>query len=123
MSAFRDLTYLEHIEDSIEKIQSYTKGLTEESFQNSTLVQDAVVRQFEIIGEATKRLSVYIRKEHPDIPWKDMAGMRDVLIHDYINVEIDIVWKTVVGYLPTLKESVRQIIDKLNNVWSDRPTD
>lgn len=54
MSAFRDLTYLEHIEDSIEKIQSYTKGLSEESFQNSTLVQDAVVRQFEIIGEATK---------------------------------------------------------------------
>lgn len=115
MSAFRDLTYLEHIEDSIEKIQSYTKGFSEESFQNSTLVQDAVVRQFEIIGEATKRLSVYIRKEHPDIPWKDMAGMRDVLIHDYINVEIDIVWKTVVDYLPALKESVRQIIDKLNN--------
>lgn len=86
MSIFRDLTYLEHIGAAIDKIQAYTKGLSEESFQNSTLVQDAVVRQFEIIGEATKRLSKEIREEYPDIPWKDMAGMRDVLIHEIISM-------------------------------------
>ena len=114
MSAFRDLTYLEHIKDSTGKIRSYTAHLSEASFQNSTLVQDAVVRQFEIIGEATKRLSKDIRQEYPDIPWKDMAGMRDVLIHDYINVEIDIVWKTVVDYIPILDEKIQKIIADLS---------
>mgnify|MGYP001552195902 CR=1 FL=1 len=80
MSLFRDLTYLEHIKDSIEKIRSYTQSLSEEDFQESTLVQDAVVRQLEIIGEATKRVSGEIKQEYPEVPWKDMAGMRDVMI-------------------------------------------
>lgn len=62
MSLFRDLTYLEHIKESIDKIQSYTQNLSEEAFQESTLIQDAVVRQFEIIGEATKRLSDNIKQ-------------------------------------------------------------
>ena len=115
MSLFRDLTYLEHIKDSIEKIRSYTEGLSEEDFQASTLVQDAVVRQLEIIGEATKRVSGEIKQEYPEVPWKDMAGMRDVLIHDYINVEIDIVWKTVVDYLPSLLERINGIIEDLSD--------
>lgn len=111
MSLFRDLTYLEHIKESIDKIQSYTHNLSEEGFQESTLIQDAVVRQFEIIGEATKRLSDKIKQQYPEIPWKDMAGMRDILIHDYINVEIDIVWKTVIDYLPPLLDQINKIIE------------
>jgi len=111
----RSLTYLEHIKESIDKIQSYTKDLSEEAFQESTLVQDAVVRQFEIIGEATKRLSDDIKQQYPEVPWKDMAGMRDVLVHDYINVEIDIVWKTVVDYLPSLLEQINEIIEDTNS--------
>ena len=114
MSLFRDLTYVEHIKESIDKIQSYTQNLSEEAFQESTLIQDAVVRQFEIIGEATKRLSDDIKQQCPEVPWKDMAGMRDVLIHDYINVEIDIVWKTVVDYLPSLLEQINEIIEDAN---------
>ena len=114
MSLFRDITYLEHIKDSIEKIYAYTERLSEKDFQESTLVQDAVVRQLEIIGEATKRISGEIKQQYPEVPWKDMAGMRDVLIHDYINVEIDIVWKTVVDYLPSLLGRVKKIIEELN---------
>lgn len=114
MSLFRDLTYLEHIKESIDKIQSYTRNLSEETFQESTLIQDAVVRQFEIIGEATKKLSDDIKQQYPEVPWKDMAGMRDVLIHDYINVEIDIVWKTVVDYLPSMLEKIKEIIEDTN---------
>ena len=112
MSLFRDITYLEHIQDSIEKIQSYTEGLSEEEFQKSTLIQDGVIRQFEIIGEASNRLSDTIRIQYPEVPWKDMAGMRDVLIHDYINVEIDIVWKTVKDHLPLLKEQISKVISE-----------
>ena len=76
------------------------------------MVQDGVIRQFEIIGEASKRLSDSIRVQYPEVPWKDMAGMRDVLIHDYINVEIDIVWKTVKDHLPQLKEQISKVISE-----------
>jgi uncharacterized protein with HEPN domain len=68
MSLFRDLTYLEHTKESIDKIQSYTHNLSEEDFKESTLIQDAVVRQFEIIGEATKRLSDKIKDQYPEVP-------------------------------------------------------
>ena len=115
MSLFRDLTYLEHIKESIGKIQSYTQNLSAEAFEESTLIQDAVIRQFEIIGEATKRLSDDTKQQYTEIPWKDMAGMRDVLIHDYINVEIDIVWKTIVDYLPPLLEKINEIIEEIDS--------
>lgn len=113
MSAFRDLTYLEHILDSIGKINLYTRGISKEDFQAATMVQDAVIRQFEIIGEAAKRVSEELKQENPGVPWKDMAGMRDVLIHDYIDVEIDVVWKTVQDYLPALERQIKAIVKSL----------
>ena len=67
------------------------------------VTQDAVVRQLEIIGEATKRVSKELRSKHPDIPWSDMAGMRDVLLHDYIDVDLGVVWKTASENIPDLK--------------------
>ncbi|MCP3927784.1 MAG: DUF86 domain-containing protein [Bacteroidetes bacterium] len=115
MSVFRDLMYLEHIQESIQKIQLYTSGMTEEDFQNSSLVQDAVIRQFEIIGEATKQISDSLKSSYASVPWKDMAGMRDILIHDYINVETDVVWKTVQDHLPSLKNQIIGIIKDLNS--------
>ncbi len=72
-----DSVYLSHIFDAIERIEEYVQGIRYEDFMDNHLIQDGVIRQTEIIGEATKRLSVEIRKEHPDIPWKDIAGMRD----------------------------------------------
>ena len=67
------------------------------------VTQDAVVHQLEIIGEATKRVSKELRSKHPDIPWSDMAGMRDVLLHDYIDVDLGVVWKTASENIPDLK--------------------
>lgn len=98
-----DLIYIEHIVNCIERIQSYISDADQIAFSNDFMLQDAVVRQLEIIGEATKRISQHFRKKYPDIPWSDMAGMRDVLIHDYIEVDFDIVWKTVTESIPNLK--------------------
>lgn len=99
-----DLLYIEHIIHSIERIQSYIIGLDQIAFTNNLVTQDAVVRQLEIIGEATKRVSKEFRSKHPDIPWSDMSGMRDVLIHDYIDVDFNIVWKTASESIPNLKD-------------------
>jgi uncharacterized protein with HEPN domain len=76
------------------------------------LIQDGAIRQIEIIGEATKRLSKEIRKSHPKIPWKDIAGMRDKLIHDYLGVDLAAVWDTVKKDIPALKNSLGNIVEK-----------
>ncbi|MEA3350561.1 MAG: HepT-like ribonuclease domain-containing protein, partial [Chloroflexota bacterium] len=79
----RDVPYLRHILDAIGRIEEYIQGVTEEEFNQRYLVQDGVIRQLEIIGEATKQLSKELRNSRELIPWKDIAGMRDKLIHQY----------------------------------------
>lgn len=106
----RDEIYLRHIVDSIRRIQEYTKG-GYDAFMASTLIQDAVVRNLEIIGEATKALSPSFRAAHPEIPWASMAGMRDVLIHGYMGVDLDIVWDVVANRLDPLLERVAALAD------------
>lgn len=98
-----DSIYIDHILNSINRILDYISGKDREAFEADLVTQDAVVRQLEIIGEATKRVSNEFRSKHPDIPWSDMAGMRDVLIHDYIDVDLGVVWKTVSEDIPDLK--------------------
>ena len=98
-----DSIYIDHILNSINRILDYISGKDRESFEADLVTQDAVVRQLEIIGEATKRVSKELRSKHPDIPWSDMAGMRDVLIHDYIDVDFGVVWKTASEDIPNLK--------------------
>ena len=90
----RDVAYLSHIRDATRRIQDYSRD-GQEAFMASTLIQDAVIRNLEIIGEATKALSPAFREQHPNIPWSSMAGMRDVLIHGYMGVDLKIVWDVV----------------------------
>jgi uncharacterized protein with HEPN domain len=101
-----NLAFIEHILLCIEKIQEYTKDLTVEDFNNSELIQDAVIRNIEIIGEATKKISKDLKSQYPEIPWKEMSGMRDKLIHDYFGVDVDVVWKTVKDDIPYIKSLI-----------------
>jgi len=85
--------YLDDILESIRNIEEYTRGFTFEEFVKDRKTVDAVIRNFEILGEAAKRIPEKVRREHPEIPWKDMVGMRDRLIHEYFGVRLDVVWK------------------------------
>lgn len=87
-----DRVYLEHIATSFRKLLEYVEGMSLEMFLADSKTQDACVRQLEIAGEATKRVSLPLRDRFTDVPWKDMAGMRDRLIHQYIDVDLMTVW-------------------------------
>ncbi len=109
---FKDEAYVKHIEDAIESIETYTKGISKDEFldkDKNKMIKDAVVRQFEIIGEAVGRLSEESKKEHPNLPWKDIANMRNKLIHEYFAVDLAIIWKTIENDLPILKQVVKSI--------------
>jgi len=104
-----DSVYLSHILDSIERIEEYTENMEKEDFLSSNLVQDGTIRQIEIIGEATKNLSKELRDKYPQIPWSDIAGMRDRLIHHYFGVNLKAVWDTVNLDIPVLKDEILTI--------------
>ena len=107
-----DRIYLLHIRDAIQYIIQYTEA-GRESFLADRKTQDAVVRNLEIIGEATKRLSSSLKDAHSDISWKPIAGMRDKLIHDYFGTNIKLVWDVVERDLPALKMKVYQLLEDL----------
>jgi uncharacterized protein with HEPN domain len=88
-----DAVYLRHILDAIEQIKTYLEGIPEDEFLQTRLVQDAVVRQLEIIGEATRNLSTEFRKKYSEVPWSQIIGLRNRIAHDYLNVDIQIVWE------------------------------
>ncbi len=111
----RDETvYLRHVQDAIQKINIYLKDVSEEKFRLESLIQDGVIRQLEIIGEAVKQLSAESRAMQPLIPWQDIARMRDKLIHDYFGVDIEKVWLTAKEDIPLLEEAVKELLQSLN---------
>ena len=113
MTGRDDSVYLQHILEAIAQIQTYTSGMDKPAFLATRLVQDGVIRQIEIIGEASKNLSLETRSLATGVPWKDIAGMRDKLIHQYFGVDIPSVWATVEQDLPHLYEQVTLLLQKL----------
>lgn len=104
-----DGVYLSHIRDALKQIVTYTDGMDYADFLVNRMPQDAVIRQFEIIGEATKNLSDTFRDIHPAVPWKDLAGFRDKLIHQYFGVDLAMVWQSVVDDVPMLLDELLKI--------------
>jgi len=107
----KDLLYLESIRDCLERIAEYT-ATGQQAFLDSRLIQDGVIRNLEVIGEATKNLSSELRESNPAIPWRQIAGMRDVLIHDYLKVNLGRVWRTVENDLPPLTAAVSTLLNQ-----------
>jgi len=110
MSERADKDFLSDIQEAVRRVTTYTAGMTYEAFLADTRTQDAVVRNLEIIGEATKNLSSELRAQHPDMPWKGMAGVRDRLIHQYFGVNLDVVWHIVTTELPDVASRIDEMI-------------
>jgi len=111
MSERMDRDFLSDIREAIRRIEDYTEGMTYEAFLTDTKTQDAIIRNLEIIGEATKKLSEGLRAKYPDVPWKSMAAARDRLTHHYFGVNLDIVWQIVTAELPKVASQLEKIID------------
>ena len=101
--------YITDILSAIKKIEEYTKRIDYEKFTKNSLIEDAVLRNLEIIGEAVKKIPSDVRKKHADIEWKKIAGLRDILIHDYSGVDLRIVWNIIETKLPELKKSIKKV--------------
>ena len=106
--------YIQDILEAIEKIQKYTAGMTLKSFAGNEMTIDAVVRNLEILGEAVKKIPEEIRKEHPAIEWKKISGIRDILIHEYFGIDVEIIWDIVQHKLLVLKTAVEKILKGLS---------
>lgn len=110
MSKRKDADLLLDIKECINRITIYTKGFSYKDFQQDFKTQDAVIRNIEILGEATKLLSKDLKESYSEVPWKSIAGTRDKLIHEYFGVNIDIVWNIAKEEVPKLAETIWEII-------------
>ncbi len=112
MTRHEDVPYLKHILDAINDIEHSIKNLSRTEFKDNKDVKDATVRRIEIIGEAVKNISLELKKKYPHIEWKKIAGSRDVMIHAYFNVDLDIVWDIVKKDVPALQKQIKHILEQ-----------
>lgn len=108
---FRD--YLDDILNSMKEVDEFTKDLTAEKFMGDRKTVNAVIRSLEVIGEAAKKIPEKIRKKYPGIPWKNISGMRDKLIHEYHGVDLETVWVVIKEELPPLKPHIEKMIEEM----------
>ncbi|SRR3989344_5376878 len=107
----KDNIYAKHILDAISSIESFIAGKDYKGFSKDQLLQDGTIRKLEVIGEASKSLSSEFKNSIPNLPWKDIAGMRDKLIHDYFSVDLDAVWKAATEDIKQLKNEILKKIE------------
>jgi uncharacterized protein with HEPN domain len=106
-----DKLYLIHIIECIEHIESYTENVDKETFLNTTLIQDAVIRNLQTMAESTQRLSERAKQTQPEIDWHRIAGFRNVLVHGYLGVDLERIWNIVENEIPALKKAVRAMME------------
>ena len=107
--------YLDDIIESIEHIERFMNGVSQPEFEVNVEKQDAVIRRLAIIGEAIKKVPDNIREAHPEVPWRDAAGLRDVVVHEYFGVSLEVIWGVAVRELPSLKQHILHVREKLVN--------
>lgn len=113
MSKRKDEDLLLDIKEAMRRIRRYTKGMSYKNFMKDSKTQDAVVRNLEIIGEAVKMLSKELKEKYPQFPWKELAGMRDKLIHHYFGINYDLVWGIIEEEIESLSEQIKKILEDL----------
>lgn len=101
--------FIDDIRGCIKLIESYTKGISEEDFQKDKILQDALIRRIEIIGEASKNIPLFIKKINPQIPWKNIEDYRNFIAHSYFEASINRIWQIVKKDIPKLKENIKKI--------------
>jgi uncharacterized protein with HEPN domain len=111
---WRDAGSLVDMLKAARKVVLYATGLDEVSFIDSSRDQDAILRQLTIVGEAAKRVSNEFRKSHPEVPWRRVAGFRDVVVHDYFKVDLEEVWRIVQGDVPALIAVIEPLVPPEN---------
>src|SRR3990167_2857496 len=107
--------FIEDILESIKLIEKYIRNISKENLDNNQKLKDSIVRRLEIIGEAVKNIPDNFRKKYPEVPWKKIAGLRDIIIHTYFNIDLDITWNIIKKDLPDLKEKILKIRTELEN--------
>ena len=105
--------YAEDILDAVESIEEFIRDMTYDKFIYDKKTKYAIIRSIEIIGEATKSIPDFVREAYPDIPWKDMAGMRDKMIHHYFGIDFEVVWKTIKEDIPMIKPKLQDILNTI----------
>jgi len=106
--------YIDDLLEAITKIETYIKGASFDTFSKDSKTIDAVVRNFQIIGEAAKHIPEDVRMKYQRVPWKEMAGMRDKLTHEYFGVKLDVVWETLNKRLPEVKAQIKKVLEEMN---------